>query len=101
MEEAFDNAGKKRREDDAKKSKLLNAQVKFAVMIAHQNIPSSFNTCFSDTVSELFSDSEITKLCSSKDSGMRETKGDYFVSHGIAKFLHKELVYILWKHFSP
>ena len=46
MEEAFENAGKKRREDDEKKSKLLNAQVKFAAMIAHHNILSPFNTLF-------------------------------------------------------
>lgn len=68
-------------------------------MVAHNNIPSSFNTCFSDCVSDLFPDSEVAKLGSSHEHGMRETKGDYFVSYGIAKFQQEELEKILRKSF--
>ena len=99
MEEAFNNATKKTQEEDERKAKLLNAQIKFAAMVAHHNLPSSFNTCFSDTVGELFPDSEIAKLWSSQEQGMRETKGDYFVSHGIAKFQQQELANILKESF--
>ena len=58
LHEAFENARKKTSDEEEKKEKLLNAQKKFAAMVAHHNIPSSFNTCFSDFVSELFPDRE-------------------------------------------
>ena len=99
MKEAFENALGKRSEEDEKKKNVLNAQVKFTALVAHHNIPIKFNTCFSDTVRELFPDSETAKMWSTQNYGMRETKGDYFVSHGIAKFQQEELVAILRKSF--
>ena len=38
-------------------------------------------------------------MWSSKDHGMRETKGDYFITHIIAKFQNKELDTILRNNF--
>ena len=99
LEEAFNNARNKNHEDEERKAKLLKAQIKFAAMVAHHNIPSSFNSCFSDCVSELFPDSEVAKLWHSREFGMRETKGDYFISHGVAKFQYEELVNIMKTNF--
>ena len=99
IEGAFENARKKNQEEEDVKKTLLEAQIKFAAMVAHHNIPSAFNTCFSNCVSELFSDSKVAKMWNSSVHGMRETKGDYFVSHGIAKFQREELEEILSNNF--
>lgn len=99
IEGAFENARKKTQESEDRKKVLLEAQIKFAAMVAHHNIPSSFNSCFSDCVSQLFPDSDIAKLWNSSEHGMRETKGDYFVSHGIAKFQREELEKILRENY--
>ena len=100
LEEAFTISRKKLESDNEKKEKLLKSQIKFAMMIAHHNIPSSFNTCFSDNIMELFPDSDIAKLWNTTEHGIRGTKGDYFISHGVAKYMKEELNEILRNSFS-
>ena len=99
LEEAFNNVRKKNQELEETKARLHKSKIKFSAIIAHHNIPSAFNTCFSDCVSEIFPDSEVAKLWNTREHGMRETKGDYYISHGIAKFQQEELEKTLRTNF--
>jgi hypothetical protein len=46
IEGAFKNERKITHEDEDRKKDLLDAQIKFAAMVAHHNILSTFNSCF-------------------------------------------------------
>ena len=50
-------------------------------------------TCFAEIVPTLFPDSKIAQRWGGHGrDGMRHTKGDYFLTEGIAPFLKSELV---------
>ena len=99
LESAVQNLHNKNLAAEKFKKQLLKSQILFSHLIHAHGVPSSIFTCFSDTVAQIFPDSEIAKQWGTKEFGMRITKGDYFGVHGIAKFEQDELDDILRNQF--
>lgn len=78
---------------------VLKGQIVFANMLHHHGIPSSLFTCFADSVTRIFPDSNIARRWSTGQTGFRSTKGDYFATYGIYPYQLKKLVSQLQKTF--
>ena len=75
------------------KNQLLKSQILFSNFIHSHGLPSPTFTCFGELVDEIFPDSDIAKRwAGSSGEGMKRTKGDYFLTHGIHPHLHQMLV---------
>ena len=78
---------------------LLEGQTLFANFVHTHGLPSSSFTCFGALAEKIFPDSNIAKRWSGSKDGMRQTKGDYFLTHGVYEFHHKNLIKKLKSNF--
>ena len=79
---------------------LLKSQIMFSNFVHAHGLPSEVFTCFSELVPHLFPDSPIAKRWGGiSGEGMRKTKGDYFLTHGVYPHLQNELVEHLRENF--
>ena len=86
---------------NADKNQLLKSQILFTNLVHNHLLPSDFFTCFAKIAPKLFPDSNIAKLWSESSEGMRRTKGDYFLTHGLHPYIHNNLVeYLRSNKFS-
>jgi hypothetical protein len=86
---------KQNNEDNA----VLKGQIMFSNMLHHHGVPSQLFTCFADSAPLFFPDSNIAKKWSTGQTGFRQTKGDYFATHGIYPYQLRKLAAILQKTF--
>ena len=94
----------KNQEDQSKRQttenrQLLEGQILFSNFIHAHGLPSSSFTCFGDLARRIFPDSNIAKRWSGTKDGMRQTKGDYFLTHGTYLFHHQKLTNTLRDSF--
>ena len=92
IEAAFKNQEELNKQTISENKRLLEGQILFSNLVHSHGIPSSFFTCFGDLASRIFPDSKLAKRWSSSKDGMRQTKGDYFLTHGIYEYHHQKLV---------
>ena len=79
---------------------LLKSQILFSNFVHSHGLPSVTFTCFAELAPKLFPDSKIARQWGGHGrDGMRMTKGNYFLTEGIAPFLKSELIEILRNSF--
>ena len=78
---------------------LLEGQILFSNFVHSHSLPSSAFSCFGDLAARIFPDSNIARRWSGTKDGMRKTKGDYFLTHGVYDYHHQNLINILKSTF--
>ena len=101
IEAALTNQQKASKRQHEESRHLLEGQILFSNFVHTHGLPSSCFTCFGALAEKIFPDSNIAKRWSGTKDGMRQTKGDYFLTHGVYEFNHQNLIKILRNcHFS-
>ena len=99
VETALKNQAELSKRQQKESEQLLQGQILFSNFVHTHGLPSSSFTCFGNLASRIFPDSNIAKRWSGNKDGMRQTKGDYFLTHGVYEFHHQKLVNKLRKTF--
>ena len=71
---------------------LLEGQILFSNFVHTHGLPSSSFACFGNLAHRIFPDSKIAKRWSGTRDGMRKTKGDYFLTHGVYKHHQQNII---------
>ena len=95
VETAFLNQAELGKRQKRENEQLTEGQILFSIFVHTHGLPSSCFTCFG----RIFPDSSIAKRWSGSKDGMRQTKGDYFLTHGLYEYHHQKLVDKLKKTF--
>ena len=99
VETAFLNQAELGKRQKRENEQLTEGQILFSNFVHTHGLPSSCFTCFGNLASRIFPDSSIAKRWSGSKDGMRQTKGDYFLMHGLYEYHHQKLVDKLKKPF--
>ena len=99
VETAFLNQAELGKRQKRENEQLTEGQILFSIFVHTHGLPSSCFTCFGNLASRIFPDSSIAKRWSGSKDGMRQTKGDYFLTHGLYEYHHQKLVDKLKKTF--
>lgn len=92
IEAALKNQEELNKRKNTENVQLLKGQTLFANFIHTHGLPSSCFTCFGALAKRIFPDSKIAKRWSGSKDGMRQTKGDYYLTHGLYEFHHQNFV---------
>ena len=99
IQSAIKNQNDQAVEERNRTFQLLKSQVIWSNSIHNHGILSQFFYCSSQLFPQMFPDSKLALEWGSKNKGMRQSKGDYFATHGIGPFLKEELNQSLRKCF--
>ena len=95
IEAALRNQEEANKRKNTENRQLLEGQILFSNFVHSHSLPSSAFSCFGDLAARIFPDSNIARRWSGTKDGMRTTKGDYFLTHGVYDYHHQNLINIL------
>ena len=99
METALRNQEDLNKRKNSENRQLLEGQILLSNFVHAHGLPSSCFTCFGDLAHRIFPDSSIARRWSGSKDGMRQTKGDYFLTHGVYDYHHQKLINTLKNSF--